>query len=146
MKTHTESRVIQRSQNIARYALGGFMSFAGIAHLTFARQEFQAQVPDWFPLGEDFTVLASGVAEVGLGAALLGFPQRRRQAGIALAVFYVLIFPGNIAQYAEGTDGFGLDTDGKRLVRLFFQPPLIAAALWAGGIPRRARRNTARRR
>ena len=82
MKTHTESRAIPRSQNIARYALGGFMSFAGIAHLTFARQEFQAQVPDWFPLGEDFTVLASGVAEVGLGAALLGFPQRRRQAGM----------------------------------------------------------------
>lgn len=121
------------------------MAFAGIGHLTFSRKEFRAQVPNWFPVGKDATVLGSGVAEVGLGAALLAAPKYRRESGIALAAFYLLIFPGNVAQYAERKNGFGLDTDGKRLARLFFQPPLIAAALWAGGIPRTKRHAAPRR-
>ncbi len=52
---------------------------------------------------------------------------------IALAVFFVLIFPGNLSQYTNGIDGFGLDTDGKRLARLFLQPVLILLALWSTG-------------
>lgn len=43
------------------------------------------------------------------------------------------IFPGNVAQYVEGTDAFGLDSDRARLVRLFFQPLLVAWALWSTG-------------
>lgn len=135
METHKNFPKPRTSQNVARYALGGFMAFAGIGHLTFSRKEFRAQVPNWFPVGKDATVLGSGLAEVGLGTALLAAPKYRREAGIALASFYVLIFPGNIAQYAERKNGFGLDTDGKRLARLFFQAPLIAGALWAGGLP-----------
>ncbi|HJF11956.1 DoxX family protein [Corynebacterium falsenii] len=111
------------------------MTFAGVSHLTFNREEFQAQVPDWFPMDEDPVVLGSGVAEIGLGLALLTLPQHRRAVGTALAAFYAAIFPGNIAQYTERKNGFGLDTDGKRLGRLFGQPALIAAALWAGGLP-----------
>lgn len=98
------------------------MTFAGISHLTFARDEFQAQVPDWFPINTDVTVLASGVAEIGLGASFLALPKHKRVIGILLALFYVAIFPGNIAQYVEHKDAFGLDTDRKRLIRLFFQP------------------------
>lgn len=80
-------------------------------------------------------VLASGVAESGLGVALVALPTYRRLTGVALAAFYAAIFPGNIAQYAERSSAFGLDTDGKRLALLFGQLGLIAAALWAGGIP-----------
>ena len=89
---------------------------AGVLHLTTAREEFQAQVPEWFPVEEDLTVLASGVVEVGLGAAFVALPRHRRTVGALLAAFFVAIFPGNIAQYVEGTDAFGLDTDTKRLV------------------------------
>ncbi len=110
---------------------------AGIAHLTTARQEFQAQVPEWFPLNEDLTVIASGVVEIGLGAAFVGLPKHSRTVGALLAAFFLAVFPGNIAQYVEGTDAFGLDTDTKRLVRLFFQPVLMAWALWAGQTLRR---------
>lgn len=124
------------SQTIARVSLGGFMSFAGFTHLTTAREEFQAQVPDWFPISKDAVVVCSGIAEIGLGAALLTAPEYRRLTGISLAAFYTIIFPGNIAQYAERTNAFGLDTDAKRLIRLFGQPLLIAAALWAAGIPK----------
>lgn len=126
-----------RSQHVARLALGAMMTFAGTSHLTFARDEFQAQVPDWFPVDEDLVVLGSGVAEIALGLSMLALPGRRRQVGLALAAFYVVIFPGNIAQFVEQTDAFGLDTDGKRFARLFGQPVLVAAALWAAGIPER---------
>ena len=129
-----------RGQEVARLGLGTFMSSAGVSHLTFARKDFQAQVPDWFPMDKDVVVLASGVVEVALGAAMLTLPQRRAAVGVALAAFYAAIFPGNISQYAERHDAFGLDTDTKRLVRLFGQPALIAAALSAAGFPRRGSR------
>ncbi len=106
---------------------------AGISHLTVAREEFRAQVPSWFPVDEDTTVLASGVVEVALGAAFVALPRRRRLIGTVLGAFYVGVFPGNLAQYSEHRDAFGLDTDQKRLVRLFFQPVLVAAALYGGG-------------
>ena len=124
-------------QNWARLGLGAMMSFAGTSHLTVAREEFQAQVPDWFPIDKDAVVLASGVVEIAFGAALLALPQRRALVGAALAAFYAAIFPGNISQYAERHDAFGLDSDAKRLARLFGQPALIAAALKAAGFPRR---------
>ena len=122
-------------QNLTRLALGAFMTGAGVLHLTTAREEFRAQVPHWVPLDEDLVVLTSGVAEVGLGAALLALPSRRRLTGLALAAFYVAIFPGNVGQWVEGVDAFGLDTDSKRLARPAFQPVLVAAALYAGGLP-----------
>ena len=108
------------SQKVFRILLGTFMVFAAIGHFTFQRQEFQAQVPGWTPFSKDFIVLASGIAEALLGLAMIFLKQYRVYVGIALALFFVLIFPGNIAQYVNGTDAFGLDTDLKRLVRLFF--------------------------
>ena len=120
-------------RTLTRVALGSAMVAVGVAHLTSLRQEFRAQVPEWFPLDEDLTVVLSGVAEIGLGAAFLALPSRRRQVGLLLAAFYVAVFPGNIAQYVEGVDAFGLDTDGKRLARLFFQPLLVLLALYGGG-------------
>jgi uncharacterized membrane protein len=121
----------------ARLLLGATMVGAGVLHLTTQRQEFQAQVPDWFPVDEDLTVLGSGVAEIALGASFVLLPKRKRFVGGLLAAFFVLIFPGNVGQYLEGTDAFGLDTDTKRLVRLFFQPVLVLWALFGGGWSRR---------
>lgn len=124
----------------ARLLLGSAMVGAGVLHLTTQRQEFRAQVPSWFPIDEDLTVLGSGVAEIALGASFVAVPRHRRLIGGLLAAFFVLIFPGNVAQYVEGTDAFGLDTDRKRLVRLFFQPLLVLWALYGGGWLRRGRR------
>ena len=122
-----------KAQTLGRVLLGGFMVTAGVLHLTTQREEFRAQVPDWFPVDEDLTVLGSGVVEIGLGAAFVALPRHRRTIGMLLAAFFVAIFPGNIAQYVEGNDAFGLDTDRARLTRLFFQPVLVAWALWATG-------------
>lgn len=130
----------------ARVALGTVMTAAGISHLTVQRQEFQAQVPSWVPVDKDLTVLASGVVEIGLGAAFAALPRHRRLVGGLLAAFFVAIFPGNIAQYVEGTDAFGLDTDGKRFGRLFFQPVLVLWALYGGGYALRGRGDAQRSR
>ena len=107
--------------------------FTGTGHLTFARQDFVAQVPPWVPLDTDFVVLASGVVELALGAALIFLGSRRVVVGLIVAAFFVAVFPGNISQYMTQTPAFGLDTDTRRLVRLFFQPVLVAWALWCTG-------------
>ncbi|UFU15285.1 hypothetical protein LQK89_06225 [Curtobacterium sp. C1] len=115
-----------------RVLLGLALVFAGTSHLTFARRDFRAQVPDFVPLDTDTTVLASGVAEIGLGSAMLLAPRgRRRTVGNVAALFFTAIFPGNLAQWVNQRDAFGLDTDEKRFARLFGQPLLIAWALWS---------------
>ncbi len=120
------------ARTIARLLLGGALVFAGVSHLTTARKEFQAQVPDWVPVDPDTTVVASGVVEVALGAALVAAPRRLRPwVGAAAAAFFVAVFPGNIAQWVDRRDAFGLDTDVKRFGRLFFQPVLVAWAWWS---------------
>jgi uncharacterized membrane protein len=124
-------------QTVGRVLLGSLLVGAGVLHLTTQREEFRAQVPEWFPVDEDLTVLGSGVVEIALGGAFVALPRHRRTIGMLLAGFFVAIFPGNVAQYVEGADAFGLDTDRARLVRLFFQPMLVLWALWAGGVLRR---------
>jgi len=120
-------------QNIFRIILGSFMILAAIGHLTFQRVTFQAQVPDWVPLSKDFVVILSGIVEFGLGLCIIFWQKERVAMGITLAIFYVLVFPGNIAQYVNGISAFGLYTDKARLIRLFFQPVLILWSLWSTG-------------
>ena len=115
---------------------------AGAGHLTVVRDEFQAQVPDWFPLDDDLVVVGSGLVELALGASLVGLPRHRVIVGTIVAAFFVVIFPGNIAQWVEGTDAFGLDSGTKRFVRLLFQPLLVAWALGSTGAWRAWRSGT----
>ena len=129
-----------RVRDGARWLLGASLVLAGTGHLTFQREEFRAQVPDWFPVDADLVVVLSGVVEIVLGMALLFLSRYRVLVGWVVAAFFVVIFPGNIAQYVEGTDAFGLDTDAKRFGRLFFQPVLVAWALWSTGAWRAWRR------
>ena len=116
---------------VAQIVLGGLMLAAGVSHLTTLREEFRAQVPPWLPLDADLVVVASGFVEVVLGLAMLAIWRQpaRRWTGVVLALFFVAVFPGNVAQLVEGRDAFGLDTDAERAARLLFQPVLIAWAL-----------------
>jgi hypothetical protein len=41
---------LSRPRTIGRVILGLFLLFTGVGHLTFGREEFIAQVPDWLPL------------------------------------------------------------------------------------------------
>jgi uncharacterized membrane protein len=120
-------------RNVARILLGAALVFAGTGHLTFARSEFTAQVPPWLPLDPDFVVLASGFVEIALGCALILLRSRRKAVGVLTALFFIAIFPGNIAQFLEHRDAFGLNTDQARATRLLFQPLLVLWALWCTG-------------
>lgn len=139
MKIDVRGRPVSWGQHAARWALGAGLVFAGVSHLTFARQDFRAQVPPWVPLDVDTVVLASGVVEIALGTALAALPRQRGLVGLVAGAFFVAVFPGNIAQFTGHRDAFGLDTDTRRFVRLLFQPPLVAWALWSTGarLPRR---------
>ncbi len=116
---------------LGQIALGVALLAAGTGHLTKQRQEFQAQVPAWFPAHPDTVVVVSGIVELALGAALVSTwkqPARAYLGGVTGA-FFVAVFPGNIAEFTGHVDAFGLDTDTKRAIRLVFQPALVAWAL-----------------
>jgi uncharacterized membrane protein len=113
--------------------LGFALAYAGIGHLTTSRLTFQAQVPTLFKDYADFVVLSSGVVEIALGVGLIALWKYRVQIGWLVAAFFVAIFWGNISQYINGVDAFGLNSDSARLIRLFFQPLLVIWALGSTG-------------
>lgn len=120
----------QKIKKRGKYALGGMLIAAGIAHLTFARKEFQAQVPESIPLKKDDTVVYSGLVEIALGTSLIiSEKHAETKVGKIAAGFFAAVFPGNVAQYLNRKDAFGLNSDNKRLARLFMQPLLIAWAI-----------------
>lgn len=124
---------MQPLRNLTQILLGLALGHAGVGHLGANRVEFQAQVPSVLKEYADFVVVASGVVEIVLAAALLLLWKYRVVVGWVVAAFFVAIFPGNISQYVNGIDAFGLDSDTARLVRLFFQPLLVVWALWCTG-------------
>ena len=121
-------------EDLSRQLLGAFRVFTGTSHLTFARAEFQAQVPDWVPLYKDVTVLLSGGVEISLGLALIFWAKQKKLTGIVAALFFIAVFPGNVHQYINKIDAFGLNSDNARLLRLFFQPVLVVWALYGSTI------------
>lgn len=125
-------------KGVSQAVLGALLLSVGISHLTLSRLEFQAQVPPWLPLNPDVVVVISGVAEILLGVALLTLWRFRAQVGMVTALFFVAIFPGNISQFQNGTDAFGLNTDEARAIRLFFQPVFVLWALWSTSAWRRS--------
>ena len=120
-------------KRIPQSILGLALIFTGVGHLTTRRIEFQAQVPDQLQQWANEVVLASGVVEIALGLGLVVLWKFRVVVGLLTAAFFVAIFWGNISQFANGTDAFGLDTGTKRFVRLLFQPVLVAYALLSTG-------------
>ena len=120
-------------KRIPQIILGIALAYAGITHLTTSRTEFQAQVPTILKSIADFVVLASGVVEIVLGLSLIFLWRYRAAVGWVVAAFFVAVFPGNISQYLNHVDAFGLDSDRARFIRLFFQPLLVIWALWSTG-------------
>ena len=137
MKLHQTGK----TQNIARIILGLILLTAGIGHLSWARVEFLAQVPDWVPLNGDLVVILSGIAEISMGLSLVFWSSQRIRIGWIAALFFVLVFPGNISQLITQTNAFGLNSDLLRGIRLLFQPVFVIWALWSTGAWAAWRRN-----
>lgn len=120
-------------QNFFRILLGVLLSFTGTGHLTWLNVPFQSQVPTWIPIEPAIVVSLSGIVEILIGLSLLFLTSKRVTVGWIAAIFFVLIFPGNLAQYLSRTDAFGLNTDKLRLTRLFLHPLLVIWPLWSTG-------------
>jgi uncharacterized membrane protein len=134
----TRHGLLRSLRAMSQVALGTFLLSAGASHLTVSRLEFQAQVPTWLPLDPDFVVISSGIVEILLGLALITLWPLRKRVGLLVAIFFVAIFPGNINQFVNGIDAFGLNSDSARAVRLLFQPVFVLWALWSTGAMRRS--------
>lgn len=128
---------------VARWILALALGAIGVLHFRSTRG-FRAVVPDWAVrltgLDKEAIVIASGAAEVALAAGLLALPGERRRMGLATAAFFVAVLPGNVHQWRTRRSAPGLDTDGRRLGRLFLQPVLVAWALWSTRDPGERRR------
>ena len=133
----TRQGLLRSLRAVSQVALGVVLVSAGVSHLTVSRVEFQAQVPTWLPLDPDFVVVSSGIVEILLGLALITLWPLRKRVGLVTALFFVAIFPGNINQFVNGIDAFGLNSDSARAVRLLFQPVLVLWALWSTEAVRR---------
>lgn len=129
MELHQTSK----AQTIGRIILGLILLTAGIGHLSWARVEFLAQVPDWVPLNGDLVVILSGIVEISMGLSLIFWSSQRVRVGWIVALFFVLVFPGNVSQLITHTNAFGLNSDLLRGIRLLFQPVLVIWALWSTG-------------
>lgn len=140
------SRLRSGWRTAGRLLLGAFLVVAGVSHLGWSREAFYAQVPPWLPLDRDFVVVASGLVEIALGLGLLLLRRRRVALGWIVAAFFVAVFPGNISQFATGTDSFGLNSDQDRGIRLLFQPLLVVWAMWSTGAWRAVRQSRGARR
>ena len=135
--SNMQSSTLSIWKKIFKTLLGINLLTAGLAHLSWARAEFLAQVPTWLPMDGDLVVVLSGLVEILLGLLLIFRKNNVHQVGLLVALFFVAIFPGNISQYVNGISAFGLDTDRARFIRLFFQPVLVIWALWSCGVFRR---------
>ncbi|MBK5107041.1 MAG: hypothetical protein JJE12_02880 [Anaerolineales bacterium] len=134
MELNLQQDKISPIQSIFCKLLGGFLVLAGLGHLSGLRQEFLAQVPAWIPIDGDLVVVISGIVEIILGMGLIILPGSYRViVGWATAAFLILIFPGNISQYINRIDAFGLNSDLSRFIRLFLQPVLVIWSLWSTG-------------
>ena len=126
------------AQDAARIALGLTLILAGTSHLTFARKAFKAQVPPWVPLKPDTVVLESGVVEIAPGHRT-GRPAAaqtaRRQHRRSLLYRYL---PRQFSPVHPPSQRFRpRHRPQSALARLFFQPVLVAWALWSTGALRR---------
>ena len=137
---------MQLLRRALQMVLGAALFYAGIGHLTTSRVTFRAQVPTLFKGYEDFVVLASGVVEILLGLSLIALWKYRVQIGWLVALFFTAVFWGNISQYINKVDAFGLNSDRARFIRLLFQPLLVTWALLSTGAWNNFRERRARAR
>ena len=123
--------VLVLGRTVAALALGGAFVWIGVQHFV---------APAWFEpivpavLGAPrFWVLASGVAEIAVGLALI-VPATRAYGGLACAALLVVLYWANLYMWVEN-----VPLDGKtyanvwHVVRLLIQLGLIAASLFIAG-------------
>jgi uncharacterized membrane protein len=112
-------------------ALAIFLAAAGTTHF-LAPRPYDAIVPRALPGPPRAYTYASGLAELGVAAAVAA-PRTRRLGGLAAAALFVAVFPANV-QMALDWRNRPLPYRILAFVRLPMQLPLV---LWSLTVRRR---------
>jgi uncharacterized membrane protein len=111
-----------------RYALATTLVFTASAHFTKMKHDLLRMMPDWIP--QPMAVIYfTGLCEIA-GAIGLLLPNVRRAAGLALIVFFILVFPANVKAARTG-----VAVGGKRATPLWLRASMqvlfIALTWWS---------------
>jgi uncharacterized membrane protein len=112
-----------------RVAFAVAMAVAGLSHL-IDPIPFVQHLPTWVPQRE-LLVLATGLAEMILGAALVLRQPYRRIAGVALAGHLVAVFPANVYVAVAGIEVDGQPGGLYPWLRLPWQVLYVWLAVWS---------------
>ncbi len=111
-----------------RYALATMLVFTASAHFTKMKRDLVRMMPDWIPQPMAL-IYFTGVCEIA-GAIGLLLPNTRQAAGIALIVFFILVFPANVKAARTG-----VAVGGKRATPLWLRASMqvlfIALTWWS---------------
>ena len=111
-----------------RYALSTMLVFTASAHFTKMKHDLARMMPDWIPRPMAL-IYFTGVCEIA-GAIGLVLPYLRQTAGIALIVFFILVFPANVKAARTG-----VAVGGKRATPLWLRASMqvlfIALTWWS---------------
>jgi uncharacterized membrane protein len=112
----------------ARYALATMLVFTASAHFTRMKHDLVRMMPDWIPRPMALIYL-TGVCEVA-GAIGLVLPYTRQAAGIALIVFFIVVFPANVKAARTGV-GVGSKRATPLWLRASMQVLFIVLTWWS---------------
>ena len=111
-----------------RYALATMLAFTATAHFTPLRHNLVRMVPSWVRWPRA-AVYFTGVCELA-GAVGLLVPRVRLAAGIALIVFFILVFPANVKAARTGV-GVGSKSATPLWLRAPMQVLFIVLTWWS---------------
>ena len=109
-------------------ALAALLATAGVTHF-LSPKFYDAMVPRSLPGSPRTYTYVSGVAELGVAAAV-AHPRTRRLGGLAAAALFVAVFPANVQMAVDWRDK-PLPLRLAVLLRLPLQLPLVTWALRA---------------
>jgi uncharacterized membrane protein len=111
-----------------RYALATMLLFTASAHFTKMKNDLVRMMPDWIPQPMAL-VYFTGVCEIA-GAIGLLLPSVRQTAGLALIVFFIVVFPANVKAARSGV-GLGGKRPTPLWLRASMQVLFIALTWWS---------------
>ncbi|MFT3900857.1 MAG: hypothetical protein QM728_11535 [Gordonia sp. (in: high G+C Gram-positive bacteria)] len=120
-----------KDNDVLARVLAVILLVPGVLHFV-APKPFDSIVPEELPGDARTYTYASGVAEVGIGAAVL-VPSLRRRAALLAAALFTAVFPANVNMIRVWQDKSAL-LKSIAWARLPLQIPMIILALlvWRG--------------
>ena len=116
------------SAGATRYALATMLVFTATAHFTKMKSDLVRMMPDWIPRPMAL-IYFTGLCEIA-GAIGLLVPSVRQAAGIALIVFFVVVFPANMKAARTGV-GLGGKRPTPLWLRASMQVLFIVLTWWS---------------